>query len=303
MLISIITPSYNRASTLPRLFKSLEVQTNLSIEWIIVDDGSVDNTKEVVDGMVKGAPFPIKYFYKENGGMHTARNVGIREAMGQLVMLVDSDDALMPDAIECGLVMWNSAGGKIDFIRGRYAGEDGKIVGKPFPEGFNTFPKKKKQRLARANRGDCTIILKMELMKKHPFYEPKNVKFVLDSMLWNEMHARYECLFTNHVFGINYHDQENQLSRKGWQSKEVFNAYYLVYLDLFNRIFEIDKTYSIYEKWMNMLKLLRAGIKIEKNLREIACDIKKPSSKAAAIFNYIPMYIFLVMKHKVAKET
>ena len=87
MLITIFTPTYNRAHLLPRLYESLCKQsvldTDLSpFEWLIVDDGSVDNTEEVVQGFIAEQTIPIRYFKKPNGGKHTAINLGAKEAEG-----------------------------------------------------------------------------------------------------------------------------------------------------------------------------------------------------------------------------
>ena len=97
MLITVFTPTYNRAKLLPRLYKSLQEQTNKDFEWVIVDDGSTDNTKEVIDNIItqQENDFPIRYFYKENGGKHTAINQGAKEAKGELFFIADSDDVLL----------------------------------------------------------------------------------------------------------------------------------------------------------------------------------------------------------------
>lgn len=102
MLITIFTPTYNRAELLPRLHKSLQEQTNKNFEWIVVDDGSTDNTKEVIENIIlqQENDFPIRYFYKENGGKHTAINRGVREANGDLFFIVDSDDILTFNSVE-----------------------------------------------------------------------------------------------------------------------------------------------------------------------------------------------------------
>ena len=80
MLVSVITPSFNRANLLENAYESLKNQTNLSFEWIIVDDGSSDNTEEVVLEIVAEKKLNIQYFKKENGGKHTAVNLGIQKA-------------------------------------------------------------------------------------------------------------------------------------------------------------------------------------------------------------------------------
>jgi len=97
--VSIIIPTYNRADLLPRAVQSVINQTYKDWELLIVDDGSADNTKEVVEKFAKKDP-RIKYFYKENGGQGSARNLGIKNARGEWILPLDSDDALLPDGVE-----------------------------------------------------------------------------------------------------------------------------------------------------------------------------------------------------------
>lgn len=97
---TVFTPSYNRAYILPKLYVSLKEQTNKNFEWLIVDDGSCDNTAELVE-MWKNEEngFPIEYYRKENGGKPRAINFGVRLARGKFFFMIDSDDYLLPDAI------------------------------------------------------------------------------------------------------------------------------------------------------------------------------------------------------------
>lgn len=99
-MITVFTPTYNRAYTLQRLFDSLQAQTDRNFEWIIVDDGSTDGTRGLCEGFLHHATFPIRYFHQENAGKHVAINRGAREAHGEWFFIVDSDDWLPDDSIE-----------------------------------------------------------------------------------------------------------------------------------------------------------------------------------------------------------
>ena len=99
-MITILTPAYNRAKTLNRLYNSLLEQTNKNFKWVIVDDGSVDETKDVVDKILQQQKLDVKYYYKANGGKHTALNYGLNEIETELTYVVDSDDYLPKDAVE-----------------------------------------------------------------------------------------------------------------------------------------------------------------------------------------------------------
>ena len=100
MQITVFTPTYNRAHLLPRLYKSLCAQTCKDFEWVIVDDGSVDDTKSIIDGFINDNSITIRYFCQENGGKHRAINRGVKEAKGNLFFIADSDDTLPEKSIE-----------------------------------------------------------------------------------------------------------------------------------------------------------------------------------------------------------
>ena len=101
-IITIFTPVYNRAGLLPRLFDSLKRQTCQKFEWIAIDDGSTDNTLEVLQELRTrgGAEFSVTVIHTENGGKHRAINRAVREAHGEYFTCLDSDDYLIPQAVE-----------------------------------------------------------------------------------------------------------------------------------------------------------------------------------------------------------
>ena len=135
--LTVFTPAYNRAHTIGRTYKSLCSQKCKDFVWLIVDDGSTDNTAELVkDWISKDNGFEIQYIYKENGGMHTAHNVAYRNIHTELNTCIDSDDALSENAVEKIINKWNQ-------VKSRgYAGiialdanmNTGKVIGKGFPK-------------------------------------------------------------------------------------------------------------------------------------------------------------------------
>ena len=107
MKFTIFTPSYNRAHTLPRLFDSLKKQTFQDFEWLIVDDGSTDETQKIIEEMQRSEKtFPITYLKTENGGKHRAHNTAVKMAQGELCVCLDSDDAFTPDAVSAAKKVW-----------------------------------------------------------------------------------------------------------------------------------------------------------------------------------------------------
>ena len=99
-MITVFTPTYNRANLLPDLYDSLKRQTCKDFEWVIVDDGSTDDTGSLVNGWLSQADFSICYTKKENGGKQRAVNLGLQLAKGEYFFIVDSDDILTDNAIE-----------------------------------------------------------------------------------------------------------------------------------------------------------------------------------------------------------
>lgn len=139
--ITVFTPTYNRAYCLHKCYESMKRQTCQQFDWLIVDDGSTDNTKELVDNWInEDNGFNITYVYKENGGMHTAYNTAYELIETELSMNIDSDDYMTDTAIEKILEFWNT--NKRDNVGGIYAldcYENGEIVGLPFPDDLKEF--------------------------------------------------------------------------------------------------------------------------------------------------------------------
>lgn len=138
MTLTVFTPAYNRAHTLPRTYESLCRQNCKDFIWLIIDDGSTDNTAELVrDWQSRDNGFEIQYIYKENGGMHTAHNVAYANIHTELNTCIDSDDMLAEGAVKKILDKWaevrkrNYAG-----IVGLDADLQGNLIGKSFPDGM-----------------------------------------------------------------------------------------------------------------------------------------------------------------------
>ena len=137
--LTVFTPAYNRADLLSRCFESMKRQTNKNFIWMIIDDGSTDNTRQLVEGwMAQPGDFPIEYYYKENGGLHTAYNEAIAHIDTELCVCIDSDDFMPYDAVEKILQCWDEKGS--DRVAG-IVGLDYEVGGKMLPaEIFSTRP-------------------------------------------------------------------------------------------------------------------------------------------------------------------
>lgn len=134
--LTVFTPAYNRAELLGRCFESMKRQTNKNFIWLIIDDGSADNTRQVVDSWLQEPlDFTLRYIYKENGGLHTAYNEAIANIDTELCVCIDSDDYMPDDAVEKILSFW-AANGSADVagIVGLDYDLQCNVIGDPLPD-------------------------------------------------------------------------------------------------------------------------------------------------------------------------
>lgn len=167
--ITVFTPTYNRAYCLDKCYKSLTRQTSKEFIWLIVDDGSNDNTFDLVEEWkIENKGFEIIYIYKDNGGMHTAHNTAYKIINTELNMCIDSDDYLTDNAIEKILELWDA--NKTEKYSGIVAldiNKNGEIIG-------NKLPDVKDIRLCdyykKGGKGDKKLIFRTDVMQRYPDY-------------------------------------------------------------------------------------------------------------------------------------
>lgn len=199
MKITVLTPTYNRGGILNKLLKSLQKQTVKKFEWLLIDDGSTDDTKSIVEEMKHNAEFPIRYIYKENGGKHTALNVGVKQITSELTFIVDSDDMLVSDAIETILKYHDKYSLRKDLCGYAFLKEysDGKINGKLFEpdEKIGTYIECRIN--ADDTHADKAEVFYTECLKEFPFPEYKNEKFLGEDIVWIRMAMKYQMVHIN----------------------------------------------------------------------------------------------------------
>lgn len=196
-MITIFTPTYNRAYTLSKLFESLQRQTSRDFEWLIVDDGSSDNTEELVDYFSKNADFKIIYIYQENQGKHVAINTALKNIQTPYFLTVDSDDYLKNNAVD---IVYE----KLTFIK-----DSKTIIGLASPiEMINNqgeaFPNKSLQSEIIASQNEMayehnviaefSLILKTSVAKKYPYPIFQGEKFIVESVISNRMDNNFKLL-------------------------------------------------------------------------------------------------------------
>lgn len=166
-MLTIFTPTYNRAHTLERLYRSLCAQTCQDFEWLVIDDGSTDNTAALIQTFIKENIIPIRYIYKENGGLYTGYNTAYAVIETTLNTCIDSDDAMPVDAVDIILRTWREKGAD------RYAGLIGLdcYMDSRQPIG-GSFPKDHEEcyllelSTKRIHHGDTKQVMRTDLMKQ-----------------------------------------------------------------------------------------------------------------------------------------
>lgn len=214
--VTIITPTFNRRNTLDRAIRSIEAQTYMEWEYIIVDDGSSDDTYQLVKPFMENTNHPVMYIRKENGGVHTARNLGFRYARGELLINLDSDDELTPNAVQTFLDAWDAIpSDQKKFYRevvAQCVDENGKRVGKMFPPDINSMPKDAARRCCDETHGEHVACMVTSVMQSHLFPEPAGVTFVTEDILWNRLDAEYLSFYTNNIARVYHMDGGDHLS-------------------------------------------------------------------------------------------
>lgn len=201
--ITVFTPSYNRAKFLPRIYQSLCEQNFQGFEWIIVDDGSKDETSSIVEGLAQDSPFPIHYRYKENGGKHTAINLGVTMAVGELFFILDSDDYLCPNSLS---KVWNTylgVRGNDDFagVAGLLVHSDGKVIGiTPSQDNLDCTPVEYWTYYDLSS--DKCEVLRTDVFREIPFPEVPNEKFCPEELEWCRISKKYKLRYSKSVLAV-----------------------------------------------------------------------------------------------------
>lgn len=227
-MITVFTPTYNRGNLLNRLYQSLCKQKNKEFEWVIVDDGSTDETSSVIK-MIQDKHacenFPIHYYKKENGGKHTAVNMGVQKAHGDLFFIADSDDILPSEALQVVAEVWDAT--KEDLSIGGICGfdgdiTDGEVIGTGFPKGLQ-FAKlcladnnhisyidgtTRQIRFDLGVDGDMKEVFRTSVLREFPFPEITGERFCPEVLVWNRIASKYKLRHINQIIYLVEYQQD-----------------------------------------------------------------------------------------------
>jgi glycosyltransferase involved in cell wall biosynthesis len=201
--LTVFTPTYNRAYCLFKCYKSLTRQSSNDFLWLVVDDGSNDNTFELVEKWKKENKVQIEYYYKKNGGMHTAHNEAYKHIKTELNVCIDSDDFMPDNAVELIITKWRKDGGV------QYAGmlgldvnpEGDRIALNPFPQGLHSckFMNLRKHGVI----GDIKFVYRTDVIKNYmPYPEFEGENYLSVGYKYAEIDLKYDMLCSNDVYCV-----------------------------------------------------------------------------------------------------
>ncbi len=261
--ITVYTATYNRAYTLHKGYESLCGQTCKDFEWLIVDDGSTDNTEELVKSWIKENKIPIRYIYQENKGVNAARNLAIDNIGSELNVCVDSDDYLTTDAIEKILDIWDSRKSN------KYVGvialdcyENGEIVGRQFPNELKEATLFELYEKHKVN-GDKKMAYLTHLCKKYPTPSFEGEKYYPNRYKYYMLDKEGPCLLINEpICVVEYLEDGITASRyKRYMNNPLGLASYRQFLIDYNPKIDNKFKQSIHFIAMNLIAYKKLGLK------------------------------------------
>lgn len=252
MKISILTPTYNRGNLLEKLYQSLlqNSKNEIEVEWLIMDDGSTDSTKDRIEKWQKEKKIPIYYFWQENQGKMKALNNLVEKATGELLIECDSDDYFMSDAFQMIKEVYEKEGKQENDIYGMCflkLDQQGNNMG-------NLFQKKKttmfdlyfKQR----EQGEKSLVFKTEIRKQYKHQLEKKEKFVTEARMYHKMDLDYQMLCSNKPIMICEYQKDGYSKNIKKQFQE--NPY--GYFEYFKEIFDQDMKKVTWKKRLYVIK-------------------------------------------------
>lgn len=197
-MTTLFTPTYNRAYILPKLYESLCVQTFKDFEWLVVDDGSTDNTEELIASYIAEAKITIRYIKQKNGGKHRAINRGAIEARGELFSIVDSDDYLTPEALSVMVDIYNQykqSSNVVGFLNVR------RSKGSSLGSNERICTNMKEFLLKYPGVIEYWHTFRTSIIREYPFPDVIGENFCSESLVFNSIASNYDYVF----FGGQYY--------------------------------------------------------------------------------------------------
>lgn len=256
--LTVFTPAYNRAHTIGRTYESLCRQTCKDFEWLVIDDGSKDNTRELVEGWIAENRIPIRYIYQENQGMHGAHNTAYRNITTELNTCIDSDDYMPDDAVETIIKTWEKEGNpNLSGLVGLDITEDNKIIGTPFP--INQKYVKVGKFYEQGGSGDKKLVYRTDVITNTPEYPVfKGEKYIGLAYKYLIVEENYDMIAINKPLVVVEYQQDGSsfsMFKQYWNNPNGW---------MFYRKFEMKHTSSTKRKIILSIHYISSCIRAKK---------------------------------------
>ncbi|MCI8527569.1 MAG: glycosyltransferase family 2 protein [Lachnospiraceae bacterium] len=299
-LLTIFTPTYNRAYTLPKLYHSLCRQTDDNFEWLIIDDASSDDTEDLIRHWQEDkSKFLIRYYKQEHGGKHRAINKGVKLAQGDFFFIVDSDDVLSDDAVK-QVNVWADMVRKdpgIAAVSGLRVSKEGKVWG-GFPQISNEYIDASGfERRKYGLEGDKAEIYKTEVLRKFQFPEFEDEYFMTEDVCWlNIAAAGYKIRWYNRPIYICEY-LEDGLTNSGANTMEGHRKNYRGYCFY---ISECMSKKPFVQKMIHIREYDRTARSLKKSMTQRSKDINMSVfGYCISVFCGVPVgYVFRKLLYK-----
>ena len=238
MKLSILTATYNRANFLPKLYESIKenLKYNITPEWIIVDDGSIDDTKNIVQSFIDENKVIIKYLYQKNSGKMAAINEAVKMATGDLMVDCDSDDYFVNNSFEiieknAEKILNNEKFYGLVFLKRE---ENGKISGKEFKQKeyiTTMFDLYFKEDIG----GEKILVYNSKIRKMYSHQLEHNEKFITEARMYHKMDEKYKLIAINEVIEQGSYIEDGYTKNINKTFKSNPYGYYMYFKELLEK--------------------------------------------------------------------
>ena len=286
--LTVFTPAYNRAHTISRTYESLCRQTCKDFIWLVVDDGSTDGTRKLIEQWIADGIIPIQYIYQENQGMHGAHNTAYRNITTELNTCIDSDDYMPDDAVEQIIDFWEKHGSdKYAGIIGLDTTQDGTIIGCGFDDVKSTTLT---HYYARGGKGDKKLVYRTDVIRRYPEYPLfEGERYVGLAYKYMLIDQDYQLLtLEKPLVIVEYQPDGSSFSmyRQYWNNPRGFSFY---------RLTEMRFAPTLKRRFMVCIHYVASSI-IARNRHFISDSYQKALTILAIPFG---IALYLVIRHKV----
>lgn len=277
-IVTIITAVFNRRLLLPRALNSVKKQTFRNFEYIIINDGSIEPLDDIIVDFMATSHIPTMYINKEHEGVHIARNMGFKNARGKYLLTLDSDDELLPHALQSFINAWDtipeSEQNNYREVVALCCNKAFEQIGHSFPSNANSVSKEMAILISKSTKGEHISMKLTKTMQENLFPTPQGVTFVPEGLLWNYLDKKYKKYFINECLRIYHNDAIDSFHNNHDKTKNAqfyinslwANKYYLEnwnlykyteirFLSLFHNLSRKSKICAIYCLSSIILKL------------------------------------------------